>query len=81
MLQHRTLDDIINSGSLGVMTQDELDLMWPDRTSPTELAPESVRSSDSQFSLGPGGEPEQEPQLQDEAIPSITSPPDDIYLL
>ena len=79
LLQHRTLQDIIDSGGLGVMTQDELDLMWPYRTSPTELAPESVRSSDSQFSPGPGGEPEQEPPSGE--IPSISSPPDDIYLL
>ena len=66
MFQERTLEDIISSGNLGDMTDES--------TSPTELAPFSVRSSNS-----PGGEPEQEPE--DEAIPSITSPPDDIYLI
>jgi hypothetical protein len=67
MFQERTLQDIVRSGDLGDITPEE-------STSPTELAPFSVRSSNS-----PGGEPEQEPE--DEAIPSITSPPDDIYLL
>ena len=65
LLESRTLDEIIDS----------------DLTSPTEMAPESVRSSSSQLSQGPSGEPEQEPDMEDEAIPSITSPPDDIYLL
>ena len=67
MFQERTLQDIVRSGDLGDITLEE-------STSPTELAPFSVRSSNS-----PGGEPEQEPD--DEAIPSITSPPGDIYLL
>ena len=68
MLQFRTLDDWINDDAA--------------TTSQTEAAPWTVRSSSSSQSQGAIGEPELEPDsLGDEAEPSITSPPDDIYLI